>query len=63
MRPVTSVRASLRVLSNWPEVRRPINAEAVGCYNGEVGAAQVPDDLNVYEWQQAQAENGWRITG
>jgi hypothetical protein len=52
-----AIRQAIRCQSNWPEVRRPINVEAVGHYSDEVGAPSTPDDINDYEWQQAQGEN------
>lgn len=46
------VRRTIRVLSNWPEVRRTPNVEAVGYYTDEVGAEPTHDDANDYEYQQ-----------
>lgn len=48
------VRRTIRVLSNWPEVRRPYVEHAVGAYTDEIGAAR-PDDLDDYEYRQRSA--------
>lgn len=52
-----AIRAAIRATSNWPEVKRSTNIEAVGHYSDEIGAPRTPDDLNDHEWLQAQGEN------
>lgn len=56
------IRYALRATSNWPQTIRPLNLEAAGHYTDVVGDRPVPDDLNDYEWLQAQAENGGRMS-
>lgn len=56
------IRRVIRQRSNWPETIRPLNLEAVGHFTDVVGERPVPDDLNDYEWLQAQAENGGRMS-
>lgn len=46
------VRRTIRVLSNWPEVRRFPDVEAVGHGTDEIGAPRARDDVNDYEYQQ-----------